>query len=289
MGDFLYDEPMKKHCSWRTGGVAKLFFRPSDSADLHRFLTHLDKNEAILWLGLGSNLLVRDGGFNGVVISLKGRINAIQIDHETMHIEAGCSCAKAAREAARAGLVGLEFLAGIPGTVGGALKMNAGGFGGETWQQVKLVELMDRHGNTRQANKNDFNIGYRHIEGLLTDEFFIRATFQLKKGNVQQAQQRIQDLLSVRAESQPIGEASCGSVFKNPKNYFAAALIEACGLKGKRQGGAVISEKHANFIINQNQASASDIETLIQFIQSTVQREKGVLLETEVQIVGEVR
>ncbi len=289
MGDFVTDEPMKKHCSWRTGGVAKLFFRPTDHADLRRFLAHLDKNKAILWLGLGSNLLVRDGGFDGVVISLKGRINRIEIDEDKMTIEAGCSCAKAAREAARAGLVGLEFLAGIPGTIGGALKMNAGAFGGETWQTVEHVEIMNREGHIRQADKTDFKIGYRQIEGLKTDEFFIRATFQLKKGNVQQAQQRIQDLLAVRAKNQPIGELSCGSVFKNPPNQFAAVLIEDCGLKGKHQGGAVVSEKHANFIINQNHASASDIETLIQLVQATVYKEKGVSLQLEVQIVGEAR
>ncbi len=286
-GELMTNVEIKHHCSWRTGGIIKKFYRPSSQLDLALFLKRLPAQEPILWLGLGSNILIRDGGFNGAVISMKGRINHIEIQGNKMTIEAGCSCAKATREAARAGLIGLEFLAGIPGTIGGALRMNAGGFGSEIWQFVKEVTVMNRQGEKRQATPAEFDIGYRHIKGLKKDEFFISAVFNLSKGDVKATQQRIKALLQQRAETQPIGEASCGSVFKNPKNAFAAQLIEEAGLKGLQQGDAIISEKHANFIINQGKATSSDIEGLINRIQQKVLQERGILLEPEVHIVGE--
>jgi len=288
-GELRLNEPMEKHCSWRTGGKAKRFYRPSSKTDLISFLQQLDPKEAILWLGLGSNLLIRDKGFNGVVITLKGRINHIEVDHNTLLIEAGASCAKATRVAARSGLIGLEFLAGVPGTIGGALAMNAGGFGGETWALVKEVTIMNRQGQTRIAYPRDFKISYRSALGLAKDEFFISALFELTAGDVKAAQKKIKTLLELRSETQPIGEATCGSVFKNPENMFAAKLIEDTGLKGLRQGDAMVSIKHANFIVNQGSAKATDIEYLINKIQQRILEKKGILLEPEVKIVGDIQ
>ncbi|MBL3589116.1 MAG: UDP-N-acetylmuramate dehydrogenase [gamma proteobacterium endosymbiont of Lamellibrachia anaximandri] len=288
-GELLFNEPLSGHTTWRVGGPARRFYRPADSADLVRFLQQLEADEPLLWLGLGSNLLVRDGGFPGTVIATQGRLNRLEWQDGTrLYAEAGVSCAKVARTAARAGLCGAEFLAGIPGTLGGALAMNAGAFGGEIWDQVKQVETLNRYGEVRKRTPDDFDIGYRSVKGT-AGEWFLSAELQLQSGDVNASQQVIRTLLERRAATQPTSLPSCGSVFRNPTGNHAAKLIESAGLKGTRIGGAQVSEKHANFIINTGDATAADIEALIKKVQSEVEQHSGVLLLPEVHRVGEAR
>jgi UDP-N-acetylmuramate dehydrogenase len=215
-------------------------------------------------------------------------LNEIEVlSNNLVRVEAGVSCAKMARFCARNNLVGGEFWAGIPGTMGGALRMNAGCFNGETWQAVVEVETMTRSGEIHRRKPEEFTISYRHVSGL-EDEWFIAATCRLTPGDKEQSLQAIKELLDRRAATQPTNEYNCGSVFRNPPNNYAAKLIESCGLKGKRIGGAVVSEKHANFIINhEGTASAKDIESLIQFVQKTVHEQTAIELIREVHIIGD--
>ncbi len=283
----LYDEPMARHTSWRAGGPARYFFQPEDLADLADFLRSLPPDEPVLWLGLGSNLLVRDGGFPGTVIALRGRLDEIELlEGGRLRAGAGASCAVVARRAARAGLCGIAFLSGIPGTMGGALAMNAGAFGGETWQRVVLVQTIDRQGVLRWRLPHEYRVGYRQVEGP-PDEWFVGCELQLVPGDTGQEQAEIRRLLERRGATQPIGEATAGSTFRNPPGDHAARLIEAAGLKGHAVGGAAVSEKHANFIVNRGDATAADIEALIRHVQQVVADRFGVVLEPEVRIVGE--
>ena len=286
-GELRYDEPMASHVSWRAGGRARRYFVPADLDDVAVLLASLPADEQVLWHGLGSNTLVRDGGFNGTVIATQGIMQELeQQENSRVRAGAGVSSAKLARFCARANLVGAEFFAGIPGLVGGALAMNAGAFGGETWRHVVEVETIDRRGRRHTRAAGEYRVGYRHLEGP-ADEWFTAALFQFEAGDGEQATAGVKALLARRAQTQPTGTANCGSVFVNPPNDFAARLIEACGLKGRRIGGAVVSEKHANFIINDNNASAADIEALIELVRRTVELQQGVRLHTEVRIVGE--
>jgi UDP-N-acetylmuramate dehydrogenase len=286
-GELRYDEPMAAHNSWRAGGVARRFFKPADVADLCDFLQQLDPQEPLLWLGLGSNLLVRDGGFPGTVIFTLGALNEIEwLDTTTLRVGAGVTCSRVARESAKQGLSGVEFLAGIPGTMGGALAMNAGAFGGETWNRVAAVDTVDRTGQMHARQPDEYRVSYRSVEGA-ADEWFVAATLKLEASDALLAQQHIRQLLAQRGESQPVQQNSCGSVFRNPPGDHAARLIEATGLKGRTLGGAQVSEKHANFIINTGTATAADIETLLNQVQGCVEQAHGVRLEAEVRIVGE--
>jgi UDP-N-acetylmuramate dehydrogenase len=286
-GERRFNEPLARYTTWRVGGPARQLYRPADSADLLQFLASLPVDEPLLWLGLGSNLLIRDGGFNGTVIATQGRLDGMALISATeLRVEAGVSCAQVARFAARQGLCGVEFLTGIPGTFGGALAMNAGAFGGETWAQVTAVETVDRTGQLRKRLPTEFKVGYRQVERP-AEEWFLAATLALEPGDVTESQGRIRELLKRRNNSQPIGQPSCGSVFRNPPGDHAARLIEAAGLKGALIGGAQVSEKHANFIINQGNATAADIEALIRRVRERVKADNGVELVTEVHIVGE--
>ncbi len=285
-GELMQQEPMGPHCSWRTGGAVKQLFRPADIDDLQQFLQQLAADEQLIWVGLGSNLLVRDGGFDGSVILTKGRLQQLEIGDDVLSAQAGASCAKVARESAKQGYCGLEFFAGIPGTIGGALAMNAGAFGGVTWENVIKVETIDRHGNIRMRLPEDFEVHYREVTRP-DDEFFLRGWFRLQHGDVNKAQQQIRHLLERRAQTQPTTQASCGSTFRNPEGDYAARLIESAGLKGYCIGGACVSEKHANFIINRGDATATDIEQLMAYVQRQVFHQCGVSLQAEVHIVGE--
>jgi UDP-N-acetylmuramate dehydrogenase len=286
-GEIRYDEPLSRHTTWRVGGPARCFYRPADREDLRLFLSRLDPAEPLFWLGLGSNLLVRDGGFPGTVIATQGRLNELAWrGDKRLYAEAGVACAKIARSAARAGLCGVEFLAGIPGTLGGALAMNAGAFDGETWRQVIRVETIDRFGEVRERMPEAFEIGYRHVSGE-PGEWFLSAELALESGDVQAAQLEIKRLLERRAATQPTQQPSCGSVFRNPPGDHAARIIESLGLKGMRIGGAEVSEKHANFIVNRGGATAADIEQLIDRVQQRVESETGIRLITEVHRIGE--
>ena len=284
-GELRYDESMASHTSWRAGGKADRYCLPVDIDDLAALLKSLPENENLLWMGLGSNTLVRDGGFRGTVIATQGVMSQLERrENNCVYVGAGVPSAKLARFCANENLSGAEFFAGIPGLLGGALAMNAGAFGGETWRHVVSVETIDRHGVIQQRGPEDYRIGYRSVEGP-EDEWFVSAL--LRFDTDENASINIKQLLAKRAESQPTGTANCGSVFRNPENDYAARLIEQCGLKGERIGGAVVSEKHANFIINDRQATAGDIEALIELVQKTVKREASIDLQTEVKIVGE--
>jgi UDP-N-acetylmuramate dehydrogenase len=202
-------------------------------------------------------------------------------------VEAGVSCASMARFAARNNLSGGEFWAGIPGTMGGALRMNAGCHGGETWQYVVEVQTINRHGEIRVRKPEEFEIGYRHVSGL-GDEWFLSATLKLAEGSKETSLELIKELLAHRANTQPINEYNCGSVFRNPPQNFAARLIESCGLKGFNIGGAMVSQKHANFIINhEGSACAADIEALIHLVQTKVREQTTIELIHEVHIIGD--
>ena len=286
-GELRYNAPLKALNSWRVGGPAERLYRPADVADLACFLIGIDRDEPLLWLGLGSNLLIRDGGIRGTVIVAHGALDHIeQIGPRRVRAEAGVPCAKAARFAARHGMTGIEFMVGIPGTIGGALVMNAGAFGGETWDSVIAVETIDRTGVIRQRRATEFQVTYRRLNGL-GEEWFVAAVMELECDDGETALAQIRSLLAKRTATQPTGVLSCGSVFRNPPRDHAARLIEACGLKGYTIGGACVSQKHANFIINTGQASAADIEALITFIQRSVESRHGISLIPEVCITGE--
>ena len=285
-GRVFNNEPMGKHCSWRTGGNAEVYFEPADKADLSLFLTQTAEDLPLTWIGLGSNLLVRDGGLKGVVIATLNKLNELTLlGNGTVYAESGVTCAKLARFCQKHHLDGADFLAGIPGTVGGALAMNAGAFGYETWQFVESVEMLQRHGELLNRQPSEFKVSYRSVS-IIDNEWFSAAVFNFPKKNDSEVS-NIKPLLAKRNASQPIGLPSCGSVFKNPQNDFAARLIEASGLKGYCIGGACVSEKHTNFIINENNATASDIETLIEKIQFEVKKQFDIELKTEVRIIGD--
>jgi UDP-N-acetylmuramate dehydrogenase len=287
-GNLLLGEPMSKHTTWRIGGPADRYYQPADIDDLVLFLSQLPAGEPVHWLGLGSNLLVRDGGIRGTVIATSGVVNALQqLDETRVRAEAGVACAKVARFCARAGLAGAEFLAGIPGTMGGALAMNAGAFGGETWGVVTAVETLDRQGQRFQRSPEEFEIAYRHVSGP-QGEWFVAAHLQLEKSEqVAELQAKIKSLLAKRGDSQPTSLPNAGSVFRNPDGDYAARLIEACGLKGECEGAACVSEKHANFIINTGGARACEVERLIERAAQAVEEKHGVALQREVHILGE--
>ncbi len=288
-GELRHAEPLARHTSWRVGGPAERFYIPADLDDLCRFLVGLPDQEPLFWLGLGSNLLVRDGGIRGTVIATHGALSALALTGATgLRAETGVPCAKVARFAARHDLVDGEFLAGIPGVMGGALAMNAGAWGGETWPRVAAVETVDRRGRLHRRLPTDYRIGYRQVEGPV-GEWFVAAHLELTPGDGRASLERIRQLLSRRASTQPLGQPSCGSVFRNPPGDHAARLIEATGLKGRRIGGAQVSEKHANFIVNTGAASAQDLEALIGVVRDTVARVHGVELIPEVRVVGEAR
>lgn len=285
-GKLMRNEPLAKHTSWRVGGPADLFFEPRDKADVGAFMRSLDQHMPLLWLGLGSNLLVRDGGVRAAVIDTHGALNELRrLNQKEIWCEAGVACAKLAKQCAKWNLGPAEFFAGIPGTLGGALAMNAGAFGGETWRHVLEVETIDRHGEIRRRPAADYQVSYRHVAGPSNEGFLgARLNFELHSDS---GEASIRALLARRKETQPIGEPSCGSVFTNPPGDHAARLIESAGLKGYRIGGARVSEKHANFIINEGSATAADLERLIEHVKATVLRVHGIELSPEVRIVGE--
>jgi UDP-N-acetylmuramate dehydrogenase len=301
-GHFLYNEPMKKHVSWRAGGVAQRVYIPADLDDLIWLVRSVPMHEDIHLLGLGSNLLVRDGGVMGVVILTHGVLKKLAIESRTqglppappdretalVYAQAGVASPKLARFAANHDLVGAEFLAGIPGTVGGAIAMNAGCYGSETWNHLVQVLTLDRQGQLNERLPSDFVIGYRHVALRHPhQEWFVGGWFRLDKGDGAASRETIKELLKKRIASQPLQLPNAGSVFRNPPGDHAARLIEWCGLKGFRIGDAQVSEKHANFIVNLGDATAGDIERLIEHVENVVEARTNVRLIREVRIIGE--
>jgi UDP-N-acetylmuramate dehydrogenase len=321
-GEMRFDEPMRRHTSWRAGGVARRTYRPADMDDLLAFLRALPEDEPLVAVGLGSNLLVRDGGLRGTVLLMHGALTELRLDADGgIYVEAGVAGAKLARFAALQNLRGAEFFAGIPGTIGGMLAMNAGCYGSEIWERVSQVRTVTRRGELHTRTAADYEIGYRSVKRIedrgagieergagieefgthpglpqssilnprSSEEFFVSATMKFEAGEGDVARQQIKDLLAKRIASQPLNLPNAGSVFRNPPNDFAARLIQQCGLKGKRIGGAQVSEKHANFIVNTGDATAADIENLINEVRATVAAQTGVQLHPEVRIMGEAK
>lgn len=289
-GELRRDEPMSRHVSWRAGGRADRFYLPADLEDLAAFLRELPPGEPILFIGLGSNLLVRDGGFRGTVVLMHSADKTPRLHGGLIYAEAGVAAPKVARFAALNHLAGAEFMAGIPGTIGGALAMNAGCYGGETWDIVEKVLTLDRSGTSRVRRKHEFEIAYRHCAWSGAGrEWFGAAWLRLPAGDGEASRARIKELLARRIATQPLSLPNAGSVFRNPPGEHAARLIESCGLKGLGRGGARVSEKHANFIVNpKGKASAADIEWLINEVKRRVSDLRGIDLLPEVRIVGEL-
>ena len=286
-GELKMNEPLSRHTTWRVGGPAAHYFQPADIDDLAIYLSSLPGDEDIYWIGLGSNLLVRDGGFKGSIICTSGVMNGLRfLDNSQVEVEAGVACPKVARQCAKQGLKNAEFLSGIPGTMGGALAMNAGAFGGETWEIVKSVTTINRHGQLTERTPDEYEIAYRHVKGP-QDEWFVSTVIQLEPGDAESLLEKNKSLLAKRGSSQPTQQPNAGSVFRNPDGDYAARLIEEAGLKGTCIGGACVSEKHANFIVNTGTATASDIENLIEQVAETVKHVHGIELTREVCIVGE--
>ncbi len=333
-GKLSLNEPMSRHTSWRTGGVAEKFYQPADLDDLHRFLSILPADEPLVVVGLGSNLLVRDGGIRGTVLLMHGALRELRLEQDGLvYAQAGVPGAKLARFAALHDMSDAEFFAGIPGTLGGMLAMNAGCYGGETWRNIERVQVMTHSGEIRICKPEEYEIGYRSVSrlesktagerseerraeesgassertfptgkdeeaghssairssprSLPNQELFVGAWFRFASGDGEIARRKIKDLLSRRIASQPLNLPNAGSVFRNPPNDHAARLIEQCGLKGEKIGGASVSKKHANFIVNEDGATAKDIEDLISMVRKTVEKQTGVLLHAEVKIIGE--
>jgi UDP-N-acetylmuramate dehydrogenase len=311
-GELRLREPMRKHTSWRAGGAAERAYTPTGLLDLAEFLRSLPADEPVYPVGLGSNLLVRDGGVRGTVVFTHGALKGVRLERGServplVYAQAGVASPKVARFATNHDLRGAEFLAGIPGTVGGALAMNAGCYGSETWEIVDSVLVVTRAGELKRRTPADYEIGYRHVvlrnadagqasgdaalsphgSGPAPHELFAAAWFRLAPGNGEEGRRVIKELLQRRIATQPLEQPNAGSVFRNPPGDYAARLIESCGLKGRSVGGAMVSPKHANFIVNTGTASAADIEALIELVQQTVQSRCGVALEREVRIIGE--
>lgn len=288
-GELFHHHNLARYTSWRVGGEAERFYRPANLLDLENFLSQLPENEPLTWLGLGSNVLIRDAGVAGTVILTLNRLNKINLLKEDSKVivraEAGVTCAKLARFCAGYGLEAGAFFAGIPGTVGGALAMNAGAFGHDTWSHVISVETLNHRGEIQKRLPSEFKIQYRQISGL-NHQFFAAGYFCFKQGDAVKAKETIHQLIKKRNNAQPIGKYSCGSVFRNPPGDYAARLIESAGLKGMRMGDAEVSQKHANFILNSGSAKASDIERLIHCVSDRVYEVHGIQLIKEVHIIG---
>ncbi len=287
-GQLLVNEPMSLHTSWRTGGIADYFYTPADKADALRMLAQLPDDIPLYWIGLGSNLLVRDGGFEGMIVrTSQGLSVANFLPPNRVYAEAGVSCAKVTRIALQNGLCGAEFLASVPGSFGGALAMNAGAFGGEVWDCVEQIECVNRSGAQKTLLASAIKTGYRQAN--LPASYWILSghlVLNISTNDQSHGKQKIRKLLEKRKLSQPIQTANAGSVFRNPPNNYAAHLLQQAGLKNVCVGDAVVSDLHANFIINRGAASADDIEQLITIAQKKVLRQTGVGLVPEVRIIG---
>lgn len=290
-GELRTNVAMSKHTSWRAGGCVDRLYKPADLADLQNFVRSLPASEPLIAVGLGSNLLVRDGGLRGTVVLTHGALHELRLENsETVYVQAGVAGAKLARFAATQHLAGGEFFAGIPGTVGGMLTMNAGCYGGETWRLVERVQVLTRTGRLLERSATKYDVAYRSARlksAPDSDEIFVGAWLKFQPSDSDSTQAEIKALLEKRQASQPLNLPNAGSVFRNPPGNFAAQLIESCGLKKRQIGGAQVSEKHANFIVNVADASAADIENLINEMQTVVLQKTGITLHPEVRIIGE--
>jgi UDP-N-acetylmuramate dehydrogenase len=288
-GELIKNKSLAEFTSWQVGGPAKCIYQPADLDDLSLFLSLLPPHEPVIWLGAGTNVLIRDDGISGTVIILKNILDNVVYDAKSKLIcaEANVLSSKLSNFSIGLEFRGLEFLAGIPGTVGGALAMNAGAYGSEIWNYVARVTTINRNGKKFIRDAHDFEFGYRAVKNLAAQqEWFTGAFFKLERGNKEISLQIMRDWLAKRKSTQPLELPNAGSVFRNPKEVYAARLIELCGLKGYRIGGACVSTKHANFIVNDQNASARDIEDLIKYVENEVIQQTGIKLTREIKIIG---
>ena len=278
--------PLDKYTTLRVGGPADFFCEPESADELSRLLSAAEEMEMpVLLMGNGSNLLIRDGGFRGLVLHMGKGLSRIERTDGGLRAGAGALLSTLARAAQEHHLTGLEFAQGIPGSVGGGLYMNAGAYGGELGKVVSSVRVLD-NGKERTLNADEMGFAYRHTRAMEENWVILEADFRLEEGNPGEIAAAMQDFASRRREKQPLEYPSAGSFFKRPPGHFAGALIEQSGLKGYAVGGAQVSEKHAGFLINRGGATAADFLRLTEYVQDTVEKRFGVRLEPEVRIVG---
>lgn len=291
-GKVLFNETMSRHTSIGVGGMADALVSPKTVKELGQIITCLRHSKTpFIPVGNGTNLIVRDGGYRGVIISTKGlnniTLNKRNAEQISIRTGAGAALSEIVRLAAEESLTGMEFFAGIPGSVGGAVKMNAGAYGNEIKDTVEKIELINNSGEIQELKKNALKFEYRNLD-LPEGSIITGASFLLTEGAREQIQERINEILGMRKNKHPLEFRNSGSIFKNPKGGVPAGqIIDEIGLKGLQTGGAKISEKHGNFIVNLGQAKASDIIALIDMVKKKIKEERGIVLETEVEIIGE--
>lgn len=288
LGDFFKNEPMKKYTSFRVGGPAELLIRPKDEESLIKILKTIKENNYKFYiLGNGTNIIVKDGGFDGIIILLKDRLKDICVDGLRISAGAGASLKSLSNRAMENSLTGLEFAHGIPGSVGGAMVMNAGAYDGEMKNIVESVRVLDADGNIREYSNRQMNFSYRNSIVLEENLIVLSATFILEKGDKKAIKDKYEEFDRRRTEKQPLNLPSAGSTFKRPQGYFAGKLIDDSGLRGFRHKGAGISDKHCGFVVNYDNASAKDILETIEIVQKIVYDNFSVHLEREVKIIGQ--
>lgn len=278
---------MARYTTFRIGGAAEVLCEPESRGEVCGLVSLLkDKNEPYTIIGNGSNLLVSDAGIDGVVIRIARRMNKAEVLGEKISAESGILLSELSSVAAKAGLTGLEFASGIPGTLGGAIYMNAGAYGGEIGALIETVTYISEDGAIKTSGREELSFGYRKSSFSENGGILLGCTLALSEGNEKEIRKKMQELAKKRAEKQPLSYPSAGSAFKRPEGYFAGALIEEAGLKGFRIGGAGISEKHAGFLVNYGGATAKDVRAVIRYVQETVQKKSGVFLEPEIRMIG---
>jgi len=285
LGTMLEHEPMSRHTTLAVGGSARWFFRPDYRSAAIAAMKACPADVTILPLGRGSNMLIPDAGFDGLVIDVSN-INAIEIDGNIVRAEAGARMSRLARQCAEHGLSGCEFMATVPGDVGGGVAMNAGCFNQQVSDTLTSVDVVLANGDVQEISAADLKMSYRHT-ALPDHSLVVSACFELNTDQSDQIRGRMRDMRSRRSATQPLSQPNCGSVFKNPDGDYAARLIETAGLKGFAIGGARISEQHANFIVNEDQASSADIVALIEYAQAAVKQQSGIVLQPEVRFIGD--
>ena len=283
--NILIDEPMNKHTSFKVGGKADFFVKAYNIEEIKSILRIVSKNDVPLFvLGNGTNLLVRDEGFRGIILQVK--LEEINISGTEVAVGAGVKNAVLSKKLTDYSLTGFEFASGIPGTIGGAIKMNAGAYGGEMKDIVSEVTYLDYAGNVYTINNSECEFEYRHSRFFNEKAIILEVKLKLKKGNKSEIEDKVKELLSQRKEKQPLEYPNAGSTFKRGEGFITAKLIDECGLKGYKIGGAEVSEKHAGFIINKYNATSADIINLIQHVQKEVKEKKGEDIKLEIEIIG---
>lgn len=287
-GEVLFEEPMSKHTTWRIGGPADCLFLPRDGQDICSALTYArERDIPYMVLGNGSNMLVLDGGIRGLVICIGDKMADYSIADQRLTAQAGCILAKMARETAKLGYQGLEWAAGIPASLGGAAVMNAGAYGHFFYEPLEAVEIIDKNGCLKQLAVDELEYGYRNTSLMREGAVVTKVILALKKGDARELTAQVESTLQTRRKNQPLDLPSAGSVFKNPPGDHAGRLVEAAGLRGLSHGGAQVSEKHGNFIVNLGQAKATDVLSLIDEVRNIVKEKFDVILEPEVRLIGE--